>query len=303
METSLALYSNSSTESEFDDSHSLGEELPDSPVQTCTDLPSSLSKASITAKAWAVALESDGSLLASKDAHVPREIASITKIMTCLVVIRFAEERKLPYSSVCTVSRLAGSMEGTTARLRRGNKLKLWDLLYGLMLPSGNDAAVCLAEFVGKRMLGMPSRRISSPEYQQAFVQAMNQCAAELGLHHTVYTNPHGMSTTLNWSTPHDVCLLASAAMQHEVFRKVVQTQEFSAMVYTKRKTGRVLWWKNTNRLLPFGWTGIKTGTTPNAGPCLCASLNGKLVVVLHCQSEFHRWVEARQLVSQVNSN
>ena len=132
------------------------------------------------------------------------------------------------------------------------------------MLPSGNDAAVCLAEFFGSFY--------SSKNPIKGFVQAMNETAQLLRLDDTVYCNPHGMSVPKNKSTAKDVVKLAFVAMKHKVFRQIVGTKTFMSYVIVESGYSyRLLRWENTNKLLGKGFTGVKTGITPNAGPCLCA--------------------------------
>src|SRR5690606_2062734 len=124
--------------------------------------------------------------------------ASITKIMTAIVAIELGD-----LDDVVTVSPNASGVEGSSIYLLPGEKLSLEDLLYGLMLRSGNDAAVAIAEHIGGSVEG--------------FVFLMNQKARELGMEHTVFSNPHGLDThEEHYSTAYDMALLSAYAMKNE---------------------------------------------------------------------------------------
>jgi D-alanyl-D-alanine carboxypeptidase len=120
----------------------------------------------------------------------------------------------------------------------------------------------------------------------------------------TKWSNPHGLSNPENKSTIEDMCLLCHAVMENQYLRKVVSTKNYSCKVepYTGGAgEGRTLSWENTNRMLWKGWSGIKTGVTPNAGPCLAASLatggHEFLVVIANCSSMEQRWGEVQVIV------
>mmetsp|Transcript_32033 Transcript_32033/g.31743 ORF Transcript_32033/g.31743 Transcript_32033/m.31743 type:complete len:173 (+) Transcript_32033:281-799(+) len=154
----------------------------------------------------------------------PREIASLTKIMTCHVVLKLlAKTDKVTMDSVIKVSEKAASMIGTSAELRGGDEITVKDILHGLMLPSGNDAAWALAEFFGSFLNPNSSKPVSH------FLSEMNKTARELGLDNTSYGNPHGLIYKRNLSTARDVCKLASVAMKDEIFRGIVGTKMYTA--------------------------------------------------------------------------
>lgn len=204
----------------------------------------------------AVLLDAEsGRVLYEKNGHEPLRIASITKIMTAIVAIELGN-----LDDVVTVSPNASGVEGSSIYLLPGEKIRLEDLLYGLMLRSGNDAAVAIAEHIGGSVEG--------------FVFLMNQKARELGMDHTVFSNPHGLDThEEHYSTAYDMALLGAYAMKNETFVEIVAT---------KRKTVPMpgnAWdrvWYNKNRLLtmyPYA-DGIKTGYTKRAGRTLVSSSN-----------------------------
>lgn len=250
-----------------------------------------------SAKAWAIASLSDGRLLASKSASTRREMASITKVMTCYVAISYLCTNKLSLFSWAPVTKRAASTNGTTANLKKGERIRVWDLLHALMLPSGNDAATCVAEYIGNKMLKTRERRHGITEPVRCFISEMNAAARWLSLHETFYTNAHGMSGPKNTSSVRDIVSLCSVAMQNELFRKIVSCEDISCYIQRRNRSLRVGRWENTNQLLGKGFSGIKTGTTPRAGPCLCAcSDSGVLVVVLGCHSASARWSEVRAM-------
>lgn len=186
-----------------------------------------------------------GQVLYSQDADAPRPPASTTKIMTALLVL----ERGVLTETVRIPANI--QMPGTSAALQPGETLTLEDLLYGLLLPSGNDAALALA------------RHISGSE--EAFVAAMNARATELGLTHTHFANPHGLDDPGHVSSAADLLALTREALRHPIFARIVATSSYSTR-------GHV--WENRNQLLGHypGADGVKTGTTAAAGECLVAT-------------------------------
>ncbi len=189
----------------------------------------------------------------------PVSPASTAKIMTALVVLQHAD-----LDAVATVSAHAAATGGSRMGLVAGETLTVRDLLVGLLLPSGNDAAVALAEHVAGS--------------ETAFVALMNQTAAALGLTATQFANPHGLDAPDQMTSAADLAQVAKAALAYPYFAQVVAQP--SAQV-----AGRVL--TNTNQLLGSyrGADGIKTGTTEAAGECLVASVSRRghrvLAVVL----------------------
>lgn len=187
-----------------------------------------------------------GRILYSKNAHKPMRIASITKIMTAVIAI---ESGKL--DEMVTVSKNAVGKEGSSLYLKLGEKISLRDLVYGLMLRSGNDAAVAIAEYVGGS--------------EEGFVYLMNEKAKEIGMKNTVFSNPHGLDEQEDhFSTAYDMALLTQYAMKNETFREIFGTKRYKA----KRENGEYSYWENKNRLLTKLYkysTGGKTGYTKRA--------------------------------------
>ena len=201
----------------------------------------------VSARSAILIEQSSGRVLFEKEAHTKRRIASITKIMTAILAI---ESGKM--EEVATVSHRAVRTEGSSIYLKPNEKIKVEHLVYGLMLRSGNDAAVAIAEHIAGSVEG--------------FVFLMNQKAAEIGMRNTEFANPHGLDDAENhYSTAYDMALLMRYAMQNETFREIS-----SAEVYRAPNPGE-RWdrvWRNKNKLLTSLYkycTGGKTGYTKRA--------------------------------------
>lgn len=191
--------------------------------------------------------EKTGRVFYEKNVHEKRRIASITKIMTAILAI---ESGKL--QETVTVSEKATKTEGSSIYLQPGEKIKLEDLVYGLMLRSGNDAAVAIAEHVGGSIEG--------------FVYLMNEKAEQIGMINTHFANPHGLDDhEEHYSTAYDMALLTQYAMKNEKFRQISNTKVYRAP-HPKEKWQRE--WVNKNRLVTGLYkysTGGKTGYTKRA--------------------------------------
>lgn len=198
----------------------------------------------------AVLIDADtGKVLFSKNSASIMAPASTTKIMTAIIAIE-----KGNLSHKVKVSRRAASMPPTTMHLHRGDVLSMKDLLYGLLLSSGNDAAVAIAEDIAGSEAG--------------FAKMMTAKARSLGMMNTVFKNASGLPASGHHTTAHDLAILASYALKNSTFAAIVQTKVASV----SRSKSRSL--VNHNKLLwqyPYT-TGIKTGYTRAAGPCLVAS-------------------------------
>jgi len=196
--------------------------------------------------------------------HKRMEMASTTKVMTAFIV---AERCRL--TDVVTIPKAATGIEGSSIYLREGEKLTVKDLLYGLMLRSGNDAAVALA--------------IHTAGSIDAFAELMNRKAGELGLKNTHFTNPHGLHNDDHYTSAYDLAYISCMAMRNKSFAEIVGTK----LAKLQGDGNRVLLNKNKFLFNFQGATGIKTGFTKAAGRCLVAGSkrNGmELVsVVLNC--------------------
>lgn len=187
------------------------------------------------------------SMIIGKNEDVKSAMASTTKIMTTIVILEKAD-----LNEKVTVSAKAGGTGGSRLGLKRGDKTSVRDLLYGLMLRSGNDAAVALAEHVGGSVKG--------------FAELMNEKAIELGLTNTHFVTPHGLDDANHYTTALELAKLTDYAMDNETFAKIVGTK--STTIYINNQSRQI---NNTNELLGVlnGVVGVKTGFTNNAGRCL----------------------------------
>ena len=187
------------------------------------------------------------SMIIGKNEDVKSAMASTTKIMTTIVILEKAD-----LNEKVTVSAKAGGTGGSRLGLKRGDKASVRDLLYGLMLRSGNDAAVALAEHVGGSVKG--------------FAELMNEKAIELGLTNTHFVTPHGLDDANHYTTALELAKLTDYAMDNETFAKIVGTK--STTIYINNQPRQI---NNTNELLGVlnGVVGVKTGFTNNEGRCL----------------------------------
>jgi D-alanyl-D-alanine carboxypeptidase (penicillin-binding protein 5/6) len=248
----------------------------------------------VTAAAWAVVDADSGELLFGHDEDAKRHQASVAKLMTALLVLERAAADADFLAEMVRVSARAGSETGSTAQLRPGDEVSAGDLLYGLLLPSGNDASVALAEHLGGRLDG-------EGDPLGRFVAAMNARAAALGLRSTNYGNPHGLTVEGCGSTAREIAALARETMKHQAFREIVVTRRRTATIENVDGYRREVVWNNTNKLLGIdGYEGIKTGTTTPAGCCLaaCGRQGDRrlIVVVLGSTSTEARYADARNL-------
>ena len=221
----------------------------------------------ITAKSWCLWKKEKGryNYIYGKRPYKQREIASLTKIMTALVV----QEKlsKWGYNAnllTLEVPDYCQNVKGTTANLRPGELMSVNDLMHGLMLPSGNDAALVLAEAFGLLMCLENKRKLKTfdaynPEsfkafwnksYGCLFVNAMNEKAKDMGVTNTIFFNPHGndaFDVGKNSSTALEVGKICFTLMENQYLMNLVNTREYGS-------------WQNTNKLLWEGFQGIKTG-------------------------------------------
>ena len=206
------------------------------------------------ARAFVLMDATSGRILVEKNSENKMPMASTTKIMTAILALENGD-----LNSTVSVSPKAASVGGSSFYLRAGEILTLENMLYGLLLPSGNDAAVAIAEHIGGS--------------QEKFVQMMNQKALELGALNTHFANPHGLDDPEHYTTAKDLAVIAKHAWNYNKFREIVQTKTKEI-----RDGNYVRQIFNTNRLLwQFeGADGIKTGYTGKAGRCLVATASRK---------------------------
>lgn len=251
----------------------------------------------VTAKAWALANAATGEILAGKNNDVVRPMASMTKVMTALIILELAVTNPEILNETVIISAAADETPGSTAGVRAGERVSVNDLLYGLLLPSGNDAAVALAEHFGGRFpLTATNSKTTTPIDQ--FIAEMNRRAQELGMSTARYFDPHGNSA--NFAAPVDLIRLGVAFMKNPLAESYVSTRIHHAEAHGPDGKTRSMTWRNTNQLLErSGYHGIKTGTTGRAGECLLACGTHQeqtyLLVVMGA-SRGTRFVDARNL-------
>lgn len=197
-----------------------------------------------------------GEIIYERNSHERRHPASMTKIMTMLLVMEAIEDGIIKWDDIVTVSENASSMGGSQILLETGEQMSVEDLFKGLAVASGNDAAVALAE------------KIAGTEAM--FVDMMNKRAQELGLQDTNFKNPHGLDEANHYSSAYDMAIMAQELVKHE------KVFEFTSIYedYLRKGTDKAFWLVNTNKLVRFynGVDGLKTGYTSEAGFCITAT-------------------------------
>lgn len=225
------------------------------------------------------------SVLYEKSAYEKTPMASTTKIMTCILALENAD-----LSKIITVSKKAASIHGSTLGLKENMKISVQDLLFGLMLRSGNDCAIAIAEEISGSV--------------ENFAILMNQKAKELNLQNTHFVTPHGLDNPDHYTTAYELALLTNYALQNETFRKIV-----SCKSYTFNFDGYSRTINNTNELLGnlSGVYGVKTGFTFEAGRCLVSACKRNdldiIVVVLGADTKKIRTQDSYNLINYIFSN
>ncbi len=223
-----------------------------------------------------------GMILCEKNSKKILPMASTTKILTCLIGIEYCK-----LDEIVTVSSNAATTYGSKVHLKSGEKIKVEELLYGLMLKSGNDAAVALAEHIGGNV--------------ENFSRIMNDYAFKLGLLSSNFKSPHGLDKENHYSTSYDLAKVTSIALKNEKFRDIVKCKEISAVEKNFNRS-----YVNINKILHRlpNATGVKTGYTGNAGKCLVSSFRYMdrdiVIVTLNCPN---RWNETVKIAEYVKDN
>lgn len=269
--------------SPLDDNFDIYEVLED--AESIETNSSSSELPTINSRAYVVIDRKSNTVLVGKNENQKKKMASTTKIMTALIVIENCD-----LSETVEISKKSASTGGSRLGLKTGDKITVYDLLYGLMMRSGNDSAVALAEYT--------AGSISS------FADLMNQKAVELGLSNTHFVTPHGLDEDEHYTTAYELALLSNYAMNNEIFAKIVGTKNYTITIngYPKTLT-------NTNELLGSlnGVYGIKTGFTNGANRCLvtcCKRGEMDLIcVVLGADTKKYRTTDSIKLLEYSFSN
>jgi D-alanyl-D-alanine carboxypeptidase (penicillin-binding protein 5/6) len=225
---------------------------------------------------------STGRVLYQENADIKMPMASTTKILTAITVLEHVPDP----SAIVIIKREAVGIEGSSIYLREGEKLTVLELLYGLMLRSGNDSAAALALFTAGSIEG--------------FAELMNETASAAGATSSNFVNPHGLNHKDHYTTAKDLAMISAYAMKNPIFKKVVSTKRISISGEPRR------YLVNKNKMLweYEGATGIKTGFTKAAGRCLVSSAerNGMEVVSVVLNTG-PMWEKSKQILDYAFSN
>lgn len=205
----------------------------------------------------AVLIERDtGKVLYNKNSNERLTPASMTKIMTMLLIMEALDKGKIKMSDKVRTSEHAASMGGSQIFLEPGEEMTVKEMLKGIAIASGNDASVAMAEFISGS--------------EEEFVKKMNKKAKELGLKNTSFKNPTGLTEEGHYSSAYDMAIMAKELLKYESITKFTGTYED----YLRENTDKKFWLVNTNRLIKFYpyVDGVKTGYTGEAKYCLTAS-------------------------------
>lgn len=196
---------------------------------------------------------STGKVIYEKNADEQLPMASMTKMMTLLLIVEEIEKGNLAWDEMVTASEHAASMGGSQIFLEVGEQMSVEDLVKGICIGSGNDAAVAMAERIGGT--------------EEAFVKMMNERAKKLGLNHTNFENACGLDSDNHYSSARDMALIAEELVQYEKILEFTGTYED----YLRKNTDNSFWLVNTNKLVRYyqGVDGLKTGYTSDAGYCI----------------------------------
>ncbi|WP_327722545.1 D-alanyl-D-alanine carboxypeptidase [Streptomyces sp. NBC_00490] len=251
----------------------------------------------ITAKGGFLMNSATGTTLFSKSADTKRLTASTTKVMTAKVVL---SQSNLNLDAKVTIKKAYSDYivanGASSAGLIVGDKVTVRQLLYGMLLKSGCDAAMALADKYGSGT--------TVAARTKSFIGKMNTMATSLGMKNTKFDSFDGISRGANASTPRDLTKLARSAMKSSTFKSVVKTKSYTAKTITKTGSTRTMAaWKNTNLLLGWNGTlGVKTGSGTEAKYCLifAATLNGESVIgtVLTAPNEASRTSDVKKLIN-----
>lgn len=239
-------------------------------------------KLSINARAYIALDVNSKSVLVENNSEIIMPMASTTKILTALVALKYGNlDKKIE------ISKRSAGIKGSTVGYKKGEKIILLELIYGLMLRSGNDAAIAIAEGISGSV--------------EEFVKVMNEYALNLGLIDTHFYSPHGLDNEEHYTTAYDMALITAEAKKNDIFNRIVRSKEVDGKAYgfsrSYNNINKILW------LMPFA-NGVKTGYTGQAGKCLVTSADFKgheIVIVVFNSPE--RWNETIKIYNYVEKN
>lgn len=239
-------------------------EEENSPTNTTTNE----NKFAENAKSAIMIEASTGTILYEKNKDDKLPMASMTKMMTLLLIMEEIESGNLKWNEMITTSEHAASMGGSQIFLEVGEKMSVEDLVKGICIASGNDASVAMAERIGGT--------------EEKFVSMMNKKAKELGLSNTHFENACGLDSDNHYSSANDMSIIAKELVKHKKILEFSGTYED----YLRKNTEKSFWLVNTNKLVRYyqGVDGLKTGYTKNAGYCITTTAergNMRLITVV----------------------
>lgn len=270
-----------STDDEIDVLYEIEDDENDTIATNSTDV----SSLNLNARSCIVLDRLSKKTLYGKNEYNKVKMASTTKIMTATIIIENCD-----LSETIEVSKKAAGTGGSRLGLKTGDKITIKDLLYGLLLCSGNDAAVALAETCGGNI--------------QGFCELMNAKAKELGLNNTHFESPHGLDSEEHYTTAYELALLTDYALKNPTFSQIVGTKNYTVTINGYSKT-----LNNTNELLGYldGVYGVKTGFTNGANRCLVTACKrgdmDVICVVLGCDTKKFRTNDSIKLIKYAFEN
>lgn len=262
----------------------------------CVVTENSEADPSVSSEAAVIFNRTNGQVIYSKNAYERLYPASVTKIMTCLVALKYGDLSQ----SITVKNEMLANLDpdSSVCHIADGDTVTLEQLLYGLMMPSGNDAANVIAYCVAGS--------------EEAFVEMMNNEAGQLGATGTHFCNAHGLNNPDHYTTAYDIYLIFNELMNYDKFMEIIETQEYTAQ-YTNNGQpvsntwGRGIWYFNGQAAAPEGISplGGKTGTTPEAKFCLSLASqdengNQYISVVLRAESRDSLYESMTALLSKI---
>ena len=247
-------------------------------------LPAQAAGPEVNAKAVLLMEKTTGQVLYEEHAHDPLELASVTKVMTMLLIMEALEEGTITKETMVPVSATAAGMGGSQVYMKEGESFSVHDMLKAIAVASGNDACVAMAEYLAGS--------------ESTFVEKMNARAAELGMENTVFVNCTGLPAEGHHSSAYDIALMSRALIQNHPDIRTYTT------IWMDSIRGGQFQLANTNKLVRFyeGATGLKTGSTDAAGYCLSATAERDgmelIAVVLKAKTSEQRFESAKSLLN-----
>ena len=263
----------------------LDSEIVDVDAEVTTYSNNSSSKLTLNSRACVVIDRNTNLILYGKNENEKRKMASTTKIMTAIIIIE-----NFNLDDTIEISKKAASTGGSRLGLKQGDKITVKDLLYGLMLRSGNDTAVALAEYASGNI--------------ENFAKLMNEKANKLDLNNTHFETPHGLDSDQHYTTAYELALLSNYALKNKTFAQIVGTKNYTITINGYPKT-----LSNTNELLGnlTGVYGIKTGFTNGANRCLVTACKRNdidiICVVLGADTKKFRTQDSIKLINYIFDN